>query len=82
MNPRGTAALAVGGHPRLTHLRPQSLQMKSMTSANFIFVMCDVSQMPSLRSAKFFAESKISPKRNLSSVKFRRMPNFAACRVF
>ena len=47
-----------------------------MTSANFTFVMCDVCQMPSLPSAKFFAECKFRRR------KFRRMPNFAACWVF
>ena len=51
-----------------------------MTSANFIFVMCDVCQMPSLSSAKFFAECKISPNAEFAECKISA--NFAACRVF
>ena len=53
----------------------------SRTPSNFSLSIAryQASQRP---VPSFFAESQISPNAEFASVKFRRMPNFAACRVF
>ena len=49
------------------------------------FHICDVRCLPNAEFAKcqvFLPNAKFCRIRNLPSVKFRRMPNLAACRVF
>ena len=53
-----------------------------MTSANFTFVMCDVCHMPSLPSAKFFAECKISPNTEFAECKISANAEFCCVSSF
>ena len=53
-----------------------------MTSANFIFVMCDVCQMPSLPSAKFSAEYGICRVYNFGECWILLRVEFLKCSFF
>ena len=82
MNPHGTAALAVAGHSRWTHFAsPESSNVVNDFSK---FHICDVRccQIPSLPSAQFFAECKISPNTEFAECKISAKAEFCCVSSF